>query len=424
VSGRGPIPTSELNGGGAIDGRHRPSAGAESPPRGSGPPAAPAPRRVGESDARRVGLIVNPLAGIGGRVGLKGSDGAETVARALALGAVPMAGVRALETLRLVAARSAGLTVATYPGEMGEAAAREAGFSPEILGSIEAGRTSAADTRRAAADLAAWGAELLLFAGGDGTARDLFEAVGGGVPVIGIPAGVKIHSGVFAVSPRRAAELVGEFLAGRAGLEDREVMDIDEDLFRAGTVSARLFGYMCVPYDRSLVQGAKAGSPSGPSTMRGVAFGVMAEIDRDPGAYWILGPGTTIKAVADEMGVAKTLLGVDLVHRGRLVATDLNEEQLLSFLARKPAGVGAHLVVTVIGGQGYLFGRGNQQLSPAVIRAVGKDGIVVAATLDKLHGLGGPLLVDTGDPACDEELAGYVKVVTGEAERVVWRVSA
>jgi predicted polyphosphate/ATP-dependent NAD kinase len=415
------------------------SGGAEASRRSGAAPArpgggAPTPAR------RRIGLIVNPLAGIGGRVGLKGSDGAETVARAFALGAVPMAGARAAETLRALAGAAAGtangtaadarrghsaaIELATYPGEMGADVAREAGFDPVVLGSIEAGATTGADTRRAAEALHAWGAELLVFAGGDGTARDVFAAVGGSVPVVGIPAGVKIHSGVFAVNPRRAAELVAEFLAGRAGLEDREVMDIDEELFRAGTVAARLFGYMRMPYARALVQGAKAGNPGGPSTLRDVAFGVLDEIDRDPGAYWILGPGTTVKAVADELGIEKTLLGVDLLHRGRLVAADVNESQLLAFLARKPESVRARLVVTVIGGQGYLFGRGNQQLSPAVIRAIGKAGLVVAATLDKLHALGGPLLVDTGDAECDAYLSGHIKVITGEADRVIWRVTA
>jgi predicted polyphosphate/ATP-dependent NAD kinase len=408
-----------------------PTAGAASTEPGGGPDAGVATRR-------RIGLIVNPLAGIGGRVGLKGSDGAETVALALALGAVPMAGARAAETLRLLAegaapgglrghlpgGHSPEIDLATYPGEMGEVVAREAGFVPTVLGSIQTGATTGADTRQAAEDLLSWGADLLLFAGGDGTARDVFAAVGGRVPVVGIPAGVKIHSGVFAVNPRRAAELVTEFLAGRAGLEDREVMDIDEDLFRAGIVSARLFGYMRMPYRRALVQGAKSGNPGGPSTLRDVAFGVLAEMDRDPGAYWILGPGTTVKAVAHELGIEKTLLGVDLLHRGRLVAVDVNEAQLLAFLARKPESVRARLVVTVIGGQGYLFGRGNQQLSPAVIRAVGREGVVVAATLDKLHALGGPLLVDTGDAECDAYLSGHIKVVTGEVDRVVWRVTA
>ena len=370
----------------------------------------------------RVGLIVNPLAGIGGRVGLKGSDGTAIVERALALGAVPAAGARAAETLSHLRDLAGVLDLGTCPAEMGAEIARETGFEPAVLGSLDGtgsgGRTTGEDTRRAALDLREWGAELIVFAGGDGTARDLTTSVAATVPVIGIPAGVKIHSGVFAVSPRHAADVIGEFLAGRARLEEREVLDIDEDLFRAGIVAPRLYGYLTVPCVRDLVQRAKSASRSDPSTARGVAFGVLGEMERDRDAYFILGPGSTVKAVGDELQVDKTLLGVDLYHDGRLIGTDLNESQLLAAIE----GHHAKIVVTVIGGQGYIFGRGNQQLSPKVIQAVGRDNIMVIATLDKLHALGGPLRVDTGDPECDQLLAGYFRVITGERERAIWQV--
>ncbi len=370
----------------------------------------------------RVGLIVNPLAGIGGRVGLKGSDGTTIVERALALGAVPAAGARAAETLSHLRDLASVIDLGTYPAEMGAEIARETGFEPAVLGSLDGtgsgGRTTGEDTRRAALDLREWGAELIVFAGGDGTARDLTTSVAATVPVIGIPAGVKIHSGVFAVSPRHAADVIGDFLAGRARLEEREVLDIDEDLFRAGIVAPRLYGYLTVPCVRDLVQRAKSASRSDPSTARGVAFGVLGEMERDRDAYFILGPGSTVKAVGDELQVDKTLLGVDLYHDGRLIGTDLNESQLLAAIE----GRHAKIVVTVIGGQGYIFGRGNQQLSPKVIQAVGRDNIMVIATLDKLHALGGPLRVDTGDPECDQLLAGYFRVITGERERAIWQV--
>jgi len=370
----------------------------------------------------RVGLIVNPLAGIGGRVGLKGSDGTAIVERALALGAVPAAGARAAETLSHLRDLAGVLDLGTCPAEMGAEIARETGFESAVVDSLggtgSGGRTTGEDTRRAALDLREWGAELIVFAGGDGTARDLTTSIAATVPVIGIPAGVKIHSGVFAVSPRHAADVIGEFLAGRARLEEREVLDIDEDLFRAGIVAPRLYGYLTVPCVRDLVQRAKSASRSDPSTARGVAFGVLGEMERDRDAYFILGPGSTVKAVGDELQVDKTLLGVDLYHDGRLIGTDLNESQLLAAIE----GHHAKIVVTVIGGQGYIFGRGNQQLSPQVIQAVGRDNIMVIATLDKLHALGGPLRVDTGDPECDQLLAGYFRVITGERERAIWQV--
>jgi predicted polyphosphate/ATP-dependent NAD kinase len=303
---------------------------------------------------------------------------------------------------------------------MGEDVARECGYEPCVVGTIEHGATTGADTRRAALELRDAGAELLVFAGGDGTARDVCAVADASLPAIGIPAGVKIHSSVFAVNPRRAADVVRAFLDGHARLEPMEVMDLDEDLFRQGVVSARLYGYLAVPYVRDLVQGAKASSAPDTSTSRGIAFGVLDLMDEEPDTLFVLGPGSTVKAVGDELGIEKTLLGVDVVEGHGLVAKDVGEDELLRLIA----GRRTKIVVTVIGGQGSLFGRGNQQLSPRVIRAVGREHIVVIATLEKLHALRGPLVVDTGDPECDRYLAGHIRVITGERERVVWRVTA
>ncbi len=366
----------------------------------------------------KLGFIVNPLAGIGGRVGLKGSDGAETVKRAFELGASLVSPARAVETLTELAALKDEIEVITYPAEMGENEARESGFEPVVLGSIVSGETTAEDTRQAARDLVEQGAELILFVGGDGTARDVFEAVNSSVPVLGIPGGVKIHSSVYAVNPRRAAQLVKQFFQGRAPVREMEVMDIDEDLFREGRVSARLYGYLNVPYERRLVQGAKAASAGSIDSPAPIAQSVVDNMNDEH--HYILGPGTTVKAIGDELQIDKTLLGVDMVYRKELVGKDLNEEQLLTLIDGKPA----RIVVTVIGGQGYIFGRGNQQISPRVIRQVGKENLIVVATKGKLLAIDGPLLVDTGDAECDAYLSGYIRVVTGYNEETVWKVES
>ncbi len=372
--------------------------------------------RESANGKEKLGFIVNPLAGIGGRVGLKGSDGLDTVKKAFDLGAVPFSPARATEALKGLSLIKGEIDLITYPFEMGEDEARECSFAPVVLGSIVPGETTAADTKRAAQEMAELGVNLLLFVGGDGTARDIYEAVGDRVPVLGIPAGVKIHSSVYAVSPRRAAELVKEFLRGRAPVCEMEVMDIDEDQFRQGRVSARLYGYLSVPFERRLVQGAKVGSSGASESTKAIAEHVV-DLMRDD-HYYILGPGTTVKAVGDELGIDKTLLGVDLVHRKQLVGKDLNEEQLLALIT----GKNTKIVVTVIGGQGYIFGRGNQQISPRVVREVGKDNLIVVSTQRKLVSLNGPLLVDTGDYELDESLSGYIRVITGYNEESVWKV--
>jgi predicted polyphosphate/ATP-dependent NAD kinase len=367
-----------------------------------------------------LGLVVNPIAGMGGRVGLKGTDGPRAVERARALGATPLSAERAKIALAIAVERLAGrFGVVAAPGEMGEEVARACGLSPRIVGSIAPGATTAADTARAARAMADLGVDLLLFAGGDGTARVVCEAIGTGLPALGIPTGVKMHSAVYATTPRTAGEAAARYLSDATlPRRDAEVMDIDEAAFRAGRLSAQLYGYLAVPHVGRLVQNLKSGRGGGEEgELAGIAA-EMAERLRD-GAIWLVGPGTTTRAIFDRLGLEKTLLGVDVAYRGELVARDATERDLLHHLAVGPARV----VVTPIGGQGYLFGRGNQQFSPAVIRRVGTSNVVVVATPSKLAALAGqPFLIDTGDAELDAELAGYVRVVTGCGTEAVYKV--
>jgi predicted polyphosphate/ATP-dependent NAD kinase len=368
---------------------------------------------------KKLGLIVNPIAGIGGRVGLKGSDGAEVQRKALELGAVRQSlnrAIRALERIEPVD----DLEVVTYPGEMGEDAARACSFEPTVIGFIRPGETTAEDTERAAREMLQLNVDLLLFAGGDGTARNIYNAVGERLPVLGIPAGVKIHSAVFGASPRGAGDLASCYLQGSVSrLREGEVIDIDEDAVRQGVVSAKLYGYLRVPFRRRLLQGLKTPSDPGEhAAMAAIAADVVSRMEE--GWLYIIGPGTTTRAITSRLGLDKTLIGVDVVSRGELIATDVNESQLIGLLD----GRKARIIVTPIGGQGYIFGRGNQQISPKVIERVGKDEITVVSTARKIHKLGGrPLLVDTGDRAVDSMLSGYTNVVSGYNERIVYKVS-
>jgi predicted polyphosphate/ATP-dependent NAD kinase len=371
--------------------------------------------------ASRLGLIVNPVAGIGGRVGLKGSDGADIQRKAVALGAEPRAEARAIEALEWLRAVE-DLEIITYPDQMGEDSARACGFEPTVFGLITPGATTAEDTRSAAQEMQQAGVGLLLFAGGDGTARDIYEAVGLDQPALGIPAGVKIHSAVYATSPSSAGQLAALYLQARVTtLREAEVMDIDEGAFRQGILSARLYGYLRVPFRTSLVQNVKMATVGGEASSAAIAESLVEEMD--DGVLYIIGPGTTTRAITDEMGLQKTLLGVDVVLGRELVAADANEAQLLELLEAH-SDDGARIIVTPIGGQGYLFGRGNQQISPAVIKRVGRENVIVVSTKEKLHALGSqPLRVDSGDPELDEALSGYLTIVTGYKERAVRKVA-
>jgi predicted polyphosphate/ATP-dependent NAD kinase len=373
---------------------------------------------------KTLGLIVNPIAGLGGRVGLKGTDGPDTLREAWTRGAVPLAGDRAVRALALAVGAtdlaSASFRLLTAPGEMGEGVARRAGIEPVVVGSIRPGATTAADTERIAREMVEIGLDLLVFVGGDGTARNICNAVGERVPVLGIPAGVKMHSGVFAATPRAASELIARFARDtRVPCRLAEVMDLDEDAYRQGAVSAKLDGYLNVPFESGLMPGVKASNPGGDeAALAGIAADVAERADED--AYAIVGAGTTTRAIAQRLGLSKTLLGVDVFAGRRLVAADANEARLLELLER----TNARIIVTPIGGQGYLFGRGNQQISAEVIKRVGGRHLVVVATPGKLVGLRGqPFLVDSGDPDLDASLTGYVRVLTGYHAEVVYPVA-
>ncbi len=373
------------------------------------------------SNQSKLGLIVNPVAGLGGRVGLKGSDGLVIQQRACELGAVPEAFDRAAEALRMLKKSVSDLKkLVTYPGEMGEDVAVRFGFSPVIIGEISHGKTTAADTRRAAQEMLALGVDLILFAGGDGTARNICEAVGETVPAIGIPAGVKIHSAVFGVNPASTGELAAQFLRDEnRTLRTAEVMDIDEDAYRQGIISPRLFGYLRIPYKKRLVQARKSPNPvSEEATLHAIALDVIDHMDE---SYYIIGPGTTTRPILTNLGLSKTLVGVDVVCGRKLVIADANETSLLELLAKHAAKV----VITPIGGQGFIFGRGNQQISPKVLRKIGLDNIIIISAPEKIFSLGGrPLLVDTGDYEMDKALSRYIKIVTGYGERIVYPVAS
>jgi len=369
-----------------------------------------------QSGKRKLGLVVNPIAGIGGRVGLKGSDGVEIQKKALELGAVPQSLNRAVQALERVTLMKDNIKIVTYPTKMGEDAAKECGFAPIVIGSIKKDETTAEDTMNAAEEMLRLDVDLLLFAGGDGTAKDIYTAIGEEILVLGIPAGVKVHSAVFAVNSRSAGDLAVLYFQKRCGIREAEVMDVDEEALRQGIVSAKLYGYLRIPFEKRLIQGVK--TPSSGGDMEAIACEV---VDRMKGNYlYVIGPGTTTRAIASKLGLNKTLVGVDVVSKGKLVSIDVNEVQLLKLLRKR----NAKIIITPIGGQGYIFGRGNQQISPEVIKKVGKNNIIVVATPEKINSLRGrPFLVDTGDRAVDRMLSGYIRVITGYNEEIVYKTS-
>lgn len=366
----------------------------------------------------RLGLIINPVAGIGGAVGLKGSDG--MVAEALARGAVPRAQQRARQALLPLCELEIPFELLTVAGEMGASLAAELDLTHRVVYRPMAANTTAEDTREAAMCMREAGVDLLLFAGGDGTARDICAAVGEAYHVLGIPAGCKIHSGVYGVTPAASGRVAARMIAGELlSLVDAEVMDIDEEAFRAGKVRARHYGQLQVPGDLCYVQAVKQGGrESEELVLAEIAAGVVEQME--PDTLYLMGSGSTVAACMAELGLENTLLGVDLVENGQLIGQDLCAAEILTRIR----GRRCRLIITLIGGQGHLFGRGNQQLSPDVIRCVGLEHIQVLATKAKLAALAGrPLLVDTDDPELNRALRGYLRITTGYKDKVIYPVA-
>ena len=346
---------------------------------------------------KTVGFIVNPVAGMGGAVGLKGTDGKTILDKAISLGAKPIASQRAETFLAEISPTKKILKLIVGAGNMGEDEAKKCGFTFEVKGELKENTTSE-DTQNTARAMLESGVDLLVFCGGDGTARDLLKVVGLKIPVLGVPTGVKMHSAIFAVNPQAAARVVINFLWSELPLREAEVMDVNEPAFREGRLSAELFGYMLSPFVPHLIQGNKLESPLTEDEVRNqAAIAIYVIEEMKPNIIYVMGPGTTTRTISDLLDQKKTLLGVDLFLDKKIIANDVNEKKILNATREKISKI----IVTPIGGQGFIFGRGNQQISSKVIRQIGLDNIVVVSTKSKLDRLKS-LKVDTGDVELDK----------------------
>ena len=367
-----------------------------------------------------IGFIVNPIAGMGGRVGLKGTDG-EAYKQAIRKGAKPISPNRAVEFLKRLKTLGleSSIRLITCPGLMGASEASSVNFRAEILPMNIGESTTASDTKHAVKLMVKLPVNLIVFVGGDGTARDVHDAMRDlrQIPILGVPSGVKMYSGVFAANPSDAGDIIEAMLNGYAQIVDMEIMDVDEEDFRRNVLSVKLYGYVKGPYVPLRMVGSKQATPeTREETENQIAIAkyIVEQMDRD-GTY-ILGPGSTVQKIAEVLGVNKTVLGVDIYRNGSLIK-DVDEKTILREIKNAKK---VWIIVSPIGRQGMLFGRGNQQISPSIIRRVGKNRILVVATRGKLQSInGGVLRVDTGDPEVDNMLKGYIKVFTDYKE---WRM--
>ncbi len=377
----------------------------------------------------KLGFLINPIAGMGGRVGLKGTDG--VLAEALVRGATEVSGERSLEALRSFVKKVKTEDISSFEslekiewytckGKMGQDILENAGILELnnntiniIYEPVDLNKTTAKDTKQACQIMENYGIELILFCGGDGTARDIFLVIGDRLPILGIPSGVKMHSGVFATHANVVGELIFDFISGKLDIADGEILDLDEESYRAGDWNVRLFGIAKTPHEPSFIQRGKhiVESASEDEVKDEIAEYIKEEMEENLDTMFILGSGSTVQAVLEKIDINGTLLGIDAVYQGKLIGKDLNEKQILDLLGKYPK---VRLILSPIGAQGFILGRGNLQLSPQVIRKIGLDNIDILSTPTKLNEIEF-LCVDTNDIELDSEFTrkGWVRVVIG-----------
>ncbi len=363
----------------------------------------------------RIGFIVNPIAGMGGRVGLKGTD--DVVEKAVHLGAHPVARQKAEEMLQAFhrgTSQHDEVLWVTCEGDMGNTELEAVGIkTKQIIYTPSKTQTSADDTKNACKKFIEYPVDLLLFCGGDGTARDIYTIVDKHIPLLGIPSGVKMHSGVFGITTTATAKMLKEFLEKRLTIGDAEIMDVDEELYRKGEWKIRLYGIAKGIIEPTYIQVGKSlfESVSDDAIKDELADHIKDEMEKHPNWLFLLGTGGTIDYIAKKLHIDNTLLGIDAVYQKKLLAKDINEEQILSLLKKYH---NAKIILSPIGAQGFILGRGNLQLSPTVINKIGIENIIVVSTPSKL--INTPVLrVDTGDKRLDKRFAdqGYLMVVIG-----------
>jgi len=378
-----------------------------------------------ESNKFILGLIINPISGMGGSVGLKGTDGKSILEKAIELGAKPNALNRTKQLLKELLSIKSKLKFITCPGNMGETILNEMEFEYELINNplfkseIGIFDTTAEYTKIAANLMLNYkNLRIILFVGGDGTARDILDVVNKNKPCLGIPAGVKIYSSVFSINPKSASSIILQFLWDEIPLKESEVLDIDEEAYRQGKLISKLYGYLLTPYDPVFSQSSKLASPDSDLTnQERIGKRVIESLEKD--VYYLIGPGTTTKAITDGLKLKKSILGVDLILNKEIIAMDLNETQILHYIS----GKNTKIIISLIGRQGFLFGRGNLQFTPRILKEIGSKNLIIISTKYKLQNIPNQILkLDTRSPKLDKLMAGLYKVLVDYDEIKICKV--
>ncbi len=341
----------------------------------------------------KVGIIVNPIAGCGQFLNLKGSD-------SLSLKDCPRS--ISLEKAVEFLGETGDLDIEyfTVSGKMGEEAFRKAGVEKYSIVYSYTGECSSKDTICAAKTMMSKGVNVLVFFGGDGTARNIVDA-GFSMPVIGVPLGTKMFSSVFAISIARAVQILRTLATGGIPeFGEADVIDLNEAAYEKGEMGLSSYGNLIIPKSELMMSQSKAEYPetSAEAIAQYIIDGMQGNVN------YLIGPGSTCKSINSLLGLDSSLLGFDLVRNGSLVGKDLSEEEIFRISEQE-----TRIILSPIGGQGFLLGRGNKQLSARIISNVGFKNIIVVASEEKLRYIRG-LYVDIWDSETIEK-PKFIKVL-------------
>ena len=372
-----------------------------------------------------LGLIINPISGMGGSVGLKGTDGKDILMKSIELGAKPNALNRTKELLKELEPLKSKLKFITCPGYMGAKVLKEMEFEYDtihhpIFENVENIYETTSEHTKISAKLMKdlEDLQLIIFVGGDGTARDILSSIDKNKPGLGIPSGVKIYSSVFSINPKSAGSIIMQYLWEESALKESEVLDIDEEQYRKGNLVSKLYGYLLTPFNPDFSQLSKMGTPNSDlNNQERIAKRVIEEMKKD--VLYLIGPGTTTKAITNALNLEKTVLGIDLLLNNHIIAFDLNENQILKSIKGKKTKI----IVSLIGRQGFLFGRGNLQFTPQILKIIGPENIIIISTRFKLQTIPNQILrLDTRDPQLDKKMKGLYKIIVDYDEIKICRV--
>ena len=288
-------------------------------------------------------------------------------------------------------------------------------FEYKIIHNPQSKKTSEADSVNLLNEFKNQNVDLIIYAGGDGTSVLVHSVINDSIPVIAIPIGVKMYSGIFPVSPIHSADIFNEFINNTSNEYTlREISDLDDTLIEKGITSTKFAGYLKTPLITNLNFSLQESKGGGIASEKDELDNLIEDFNSryTNNSAYLLGPGSTTNSLIESKGLKGTLLGFDILQNNKIIKADCSEEDIFKFVTNSKSDI--YLVITIIGNQGFLFGRGNQQISPRILNKIDiNKNLLIYATSSKLDSLENDILIDTGSSSSDSIFGKYINIISG-----------